>query len=403
MTRWLFIFFFVLAVSVQADSVVVSGETDVEDTYIYSLDTDVNYGTEDTLISQQQFSILRHAVLACLNLENYITWPGEYAIAGSLFVFRYNVGAGVNVNLHAVCKPLYETDATYNDWHSPDSEWTTAGIGDACDPCTYNHSDGSGCDRTSTAVDGPNSVVGGTWGGFEIDTSYFNGYLRDDHDQLVFRMSTPTNITTARFYSTEFDGLVYTLTDSTGALGDIENDILGVKVYIPFGCSVDSMQALVVSRDSDKDSKGVVWSFTSGDDSDLVAESGVKSAFQDSAWVSYVFGGEGLAGNKFYLFAVWGDDGAGLHFMKYKSSGGFGIWHHSETYGDATPDPYTTPGVIDDNGLLPLRIFVTDSSDHTPYFIVYYPPAVGEINAIHEVGAGGVVHGVGTAGSAIHE
>lgn len=401
MMRWLFTLL-ILAASVQADSVIVSGETDVDDTYIYALSADVNYGVEDSLIAQQQFGVLRHIVLACLNLENYITYPGEYAIAGSLFVFPKEDGAGSNTDLHAVCKPLYETDATYNDWHSPDSEWTTVGINTTCAPCSYNHGDGTGCDRTSTLVDGPNAHADAGWLGFEIDTSYFNGYLAGTFDQLVFRMSMPGNVTNEIFFSTEFDKLIYTLTDSVGTLGDIENDILGVKIYIPFGCSVDSMQALVVSRDSDKDSKGLVWAFTAGDDSALIAESGVKSAFQDSAWVSYIFGGEGLAGNRHYLFAVWGDDGAGLHFMRYKTSGGLGIWHHSETYGDATPDPYTTPGVIDGNGLLPLRIFVTDSSDHTPYFIVYYP-AAGEINAIHEVGAGGVVHSVGTAGSAIHE
>jgi len=402
MMRWLCIFV-LLAVSAQADSVVVSGETDVDDTYIYALDADVNYGTEDSLIAQQQFSILRHSVLSCLNLENYINYPTESAIAGSLFVFPKKDGAGSNTDLHAVCKPLYETDATYNDWHSPDSEWTTAGINSTCSPCSYNHGDGTGCDRTSVLVDGPNAHADASWLGFEIDTSYFNGYLAGTFDQLVFRMSMPSNITSGRFFSTEFNKLIYTLTDSTGSPGDIENDILGVKVYIPFGCSVDSMQALLISTGTAKDSKGLVWSFTAGDDSNLIAESGVKSAFQDSAWVSYVFGGEGLAGNKHYLFAVWGDDGGGVHYLRYKTSQGIGIWHHSETYGAATPDPYTAPSVVDGDALLPLKIYVTDSSDHTPYFIVYYEGAVGEINAIHEVGAGGVVHSVGTAGSAIHE
>jgi hypothetical protein len=399
MRYWLFVFV-LLTASVQADSVVVSGTTDIEDAWIHSAGADDNHGVSDTGFIQQQFANLSHVVIAMLNLENHISWPTETPTSGSLFVWCKN---SVNLagNLHAVCKPLRESFITYNDWRSTDSEWTTAGIGNGCDPCTYNEGDATGCDRTTTALDGPNSLTSYAWTGFEIDTAYFNGYLRDDFDQLVFRISANANLTTAKIYLSEFD-VIYRMSDSAGSLADLENEILGTKVYVPFGCSLDSIQALIVTTASSKNSKGLVYNWE-GSDSSLLATSAQKAVLADSAWVTFVFADEALTGGKNYLFAAWGASGGGEHYMRYKTSGGLGVFSKTVTYNGA-PDPYTGPSTVDGDALLPLKVYVTDSTDHTPYFIVYYEgAAAGEINAIHEVGAGGAVHSVGTAGSAIHE
>jgi hypothetical protein len=407
MRYWLLIFV-LLAGSVQADSTIIQNTTDVKDSYIFSTSADANYHTEDSLFIHLLFGTIRHTVISLENLENHVDWPTETPTKCSVYFFCDYISGTDDATLHVIAKPPYLPNVTYNDWYTTDSEWTTAGIGNTCDPITYNRGDGTGCDRGSVVIDGPEDFDKGAWTGFEIDTSYINGYLRDDHDQLYFRLHAPTNISEIRTFSSDFGGDTLHVLDTNGSTNqDFADYMVGMKFYIPFGCTVDSINVFV-GNTKNRNHKGILYNFD-GSDSSHIVTSVEKAAAIDTGWTMFVFsGGQGVPGNKNYLLGVWGDGGASnVASVWYKTSGGTvnssGIFYIAADYASPEPDPFRDPTTLDADGQLCMTIHITDSSNHAPYFIVYKTGAAAEINAIHEVGAGGVIHSVGTAGSAIHE
>jgi hypothetical protein len=216
----LLIILMLLPVWAWADSTVFNNDTDIIDTWIRSNQADSNFGSVVSSYIYDGGSIYYRYLISFQNLNDSIN-TGNVIDSAKMYLFlAVAAGADKAVLWHGLYNNFwveddtgsYEGGATYNDWSSPDSEWTTAGANCAYDDAIYSSWDDAGCDtdsadRTSTWIDSvlvPSAAgIGDTvlvYVGSWIDSAYQNGV------DPSFIASRPPNTSSAVYFNSREQG-----------------------------------------------------------------------------------------------------------------------------------------------------------------------------------------------------
>lgn len=146
-----------LPAMVWADSFKHDNDTDIEDTFIKSgPNADNNYGTS-SLNYIYANAANDHFLIRFANLNDSI---GAGQTIDSAFLYTMitqDAGSNKTYRVYGMWNNEWvendtgssEGGATYNDWISPDSEWTTAGAECAYDAGNFDNYDDAGCDADS--------------------------------------------------------------------------------------------------------------------------------------------------------------------------------------------------------------------------------------------------------------
>ena len=194
------------------DSKTIDGTTNVEDTYIFSGATGINYGAKITLTSTSTSSML-------VRVKNVDTELGVDATISACVCSLYcsnNVSDGT-LSDYVVFKPWNEgtqdnqdcTDpgCSYADWACDDYEWTSNGCQCARDDGVDNSDDGGLCDqgvradRKATAEDNESVTTVNTWYGWAVSSVIAQGWYAGtkSEDGVLIKTADGANV----FNSTE--------------------------------------------------------------------------------------------------------------------------------------------------------------------------------------------------------
>jgi len=144
----------------------INNDTDIIDTWIRSNAADSNFGTAVSNFIYDGSGIYYKYLIRIDNLNDSIN-VGNVIDSAKLYLFlAQDASSDKAVLWYGLYNNYwvendtgsYEGGATYNDWSSPDSEWTTAGANCAYDDAPYNSWDDATCavdsaDRTATWID----------------------------------------------------------------------------------------------------------------------------------------------------------------------------------------------------------------------------------------------------------
>lgn len=150
--------------------------TGTEDTTMNSSNTTTNYGNSTTLTAKWQFASHAGRPLIRFNVSDI---PSNATVSSATLTIKSGTSSNACVwNAFRVFKPWVEgdgtsdTSATWNDWNAPNSEWASAGAGNADDGGSDNSGDGTGADRTATSES--NSTISSNTMTFNLTTAVQN-------------------------------------------------------------------------------------------------------------------------------------------------------------------------------------------------------------------------------------
>lgn len=175
-----------LAGSVFADDITISGTTNVEDALINQASANANYGGRtDFFITGASIS----SVIRVLNVAGELG-AGATITDCSLYVYNTSGASSTICGVYRIFKPWVEGDedavdnddgdVTWNDFQSDALEWGTAGCECANDDGSDNSQDGtcdaSGRDRKSTAESTVDIDAINTWFAWDISNALAQGW-----------------------------------------------------------------------------------------------------------------------------------------------------------------------------------------------------------------------------------
>lgn len=195
----------------EADTKVIEGTTNVEDTKLDQFQSDNNAGGYATTVVRFSEGYGFRTLIRVKNVASELGAGATITACVCSVLCQVNTEDG-DVSAYRVFKPWVEgtqsagsdpPGATWNDWDNDDWEWTTAGCGSADDEGEDNSGDGTGADRKATAEDTENVTTAATWYAWNISTDLAQGWYDGTIEEEGIVLISPSEGNN-KFYTTEY-------------------------------------------------------------------------------------------------------------------------------------------------------------------------------------------------------
>ncbi|RLE40256.1 hypothetical protein DRJ16_07320, partial [Candidatus Woesearchaeota archaeon] len=175
--------------------------TGCADTYLYENIGNANYGTDSYIYARSTDAGYNKKGL--LSFDDVAELDGT-VIDANITVKEFTTGATCGV--FQVFKPWVETGATWNDWDTPyGKSWGTVGAENADDSGSENTGDGTGADRTATALD--TLYASGNFTITSLAQKWVDGDATDTYGVIFHQTGSESR--NCQYYSSEYTTTSY--------------------------------------------------------------------------------------------------------------------------------------------------------------------------------------------------